>query len=1174
MKTPIIYFFLFCLGAAALLPGCGAGGAGIVAALMGDDDDDKDLFFVPATISITTPTGSPIEYDVAVQFNLVHPNSMNSSVTAEYYDPDGPGWFSAALSSSATEGTAKLATSPGGVLHVFLWDSLADLGSGIHDRVRFRIRPLGGTAATTSEFIVDNTSPPVLSITGFTPVVQEYGDIWVGFTVSDAEGDNVSVQVRYSLDNGATFPITQPANRAAGLGNSMYGLQTDPAGRVYVFAWDSRSNLGDTFNGEVALQFVPADSKGGAPAVTVPFIVNNTTPSIYPSGPASIISGSVPIDFIAVDSHSDNVDVVVEYTTNGGLDWFPATSVADPSGYITAGTNNLQSTPSGFPNVFYWNSFYDLSSIPAAVIFRLQPIELPTGAPGAWTWTVGFPVNNQYMSTVVNSAAAGSINAVAANMKSPIQIRANPSERLYILDPGENRLRAVNITAMPLDILGVPTRAGQIVTVAGTGGRGIPEDGIPAVHCGFLGLVSVELHPDNAVHAVYLADRALGQVYYVDEGGILTIVAGAGQPGPTEEGAIARYTRFQNITDIAVDGNMNLYIACDGPHVVWRVDAASGTVKLFAGSLSASGFSGDSFSAAGALLNRPARIAIDYNDNVYILDKGNQRIRMVNNQAGVINPFGIGIISGAIETICGNAFDGSVGATDGLLDDEGADGGDGLHPRDAYLNNPDGFAVTGPPLMIYVADSMNRRFRALNPNAIAVNVGNVPIAPDTINTFAGKVTAAPNTGDDAQATEAGFGYPVSVARAEDGTVYLADLDGKRVRSTDNSGIIRAFAGGVFDTGEVVPASVTRLDGPEGLAFGPDGDLYIADTGNHRVVKLNLATQTISMVAGDGTYDPAMPIADGVPATTVMLNQPAAVAFDCAGNLYIADRGENLIRVVNLTAAPINLSGTTIDPGDIRTIAGNGSPSFEPAGPPQAPLGVAVQFPTAITVDSRGLVYIATGNNLRLLNPTETDCNLVAGALPVPAKTIQLISGMEDSGTIDDALLPLAEYNSPGGIVVNDQDHLYIADGNGPIRIANLSADPLVLPMSSCGSFTVLPGMVKRYAGAFSGAGISGGDGLPAIHPNVEIISPAHLSLDSTGNVLFVERGNLSLRRIRTGDGIIHTLAGNGMYPPDVDSVPPEQASLADPVGIALDPLGFIYFSESESNKIRRFYAGP
>ncbi|MHC4662105.1 MAG: NHL repeat-containing protein, partial [Planctomycetota bacterium] len=907
--------------------------------------------------------------------------------------------------------------------------------------------------------------------------------------------------------------------------------------------------------------------KSGTPALTVPFIINNTTPAVYAAGPASIANDKVPINFSVVDSHSDNVDILVQFSTDGGVNWNAATTIVDPNGYLFPGVNELPSSPSGIANVYYWNSFVDLPTAPSAVIFRIRPIERPTGAPGSWIWTVGFPVNNKYISTVAGTNVASHISALYASLKSPAMVKVNPSERVYILDPAQLSVRAINITALPINILGVQAQPGQIVTVAGNGGRGYPEEGVSARDCSFQELSSIDLHPDNSVHGIYIADRIAGQVYYIDEFGILNIVAGNGRQGLPEEGALARFTSFMDITDIAIDSVKNIYVTSEIYHAIWKIDGTKNTVERFAGFPGLPDFA-DDMPRGVAQFNMPVRIDVDTSDNLIVLDKGNQRIRLINNQLGQINRFGQAIGAGWINTICGNAWDGLVsGLPDGSLLDEGYDGGDGGNPRLAYLNNPDGLYIDDLNV-IYVADSLNRRFRAMNPNGLAVNIAGTVIGPNLIETIAGSVIAPENTGDDGPAIDAGFGHPISMAKAEDGTLYFVDMVGRRVRTADTGGTIQAFAGGVFDVGEVLPADVSRLQNPGGMVFGPDGALYIADTGNHRVVRLDLSTATISVVAGNGSFNPDSMIVVGQPATSVMLGAPAGIAFDCVGNLYIAESANHIVRVVNLTAIPIILSGNTINPGDIGIIAGNGIPGH--AGDGADALSAELFEPSALVVDSRGLVSVVTVNHIRIVNPTDTDHTV--GGIFIPAKNIDNLAGQEDNGFADGPLAG-ASFTSIGGIIHDGQDHYFVSDGNDLIRVVNLDTIPFVLSMSGCGNVIIPPAEVGTYAGILAGpGGPNNGDGLPAV--NAIISNPAHLIFDNTGDIVFVERGTAMIRHIQLSTGIIWTLSGRGPYPPEEDAVPAEQASFIDPVGIAVDTRGFMYISDNTVGCVRRFFAGP
>ncbi len=197
---------------------------------------------------------------------------------------------------------------------------------------------------------------------------------------------------------------------------------------------------------------------------------------------------------------------------------------------------------------------------------------------------------------------------------------------------------------------------------------------------------------------------------------------------------------------------------------------------------------------------------------------------------------------------------------------------------------------------------------ALAPNALA--------APGDINTFAGTGCCG-SSGDGGPATSAQLnGVAVNgVAVDASGNVYIADLN-SRVRKVDSSGTITTVAGMGTNgfSGDGGPATSAELNGPEGPAVDASGNLYFADSGNSRVRKVD-ASGTITTVAGTGTAGFS---GDGGPATSAELNYPFAVAVDGAGNLYIADRGDNRVRKVDAS-------------GTITTVAGTGTAGFSGDG---------------------------------------------------------------------------------------------------------------------------------------------------------------------------------------------------------------------------------------------------
>jgi sugar lactone lactonase YvrE len=312
--------------------------------------------------------------------------------------------------------------------------------------------------------------------------------------------------------------------------------------------------------------------------------------------------------------------------------------------------------------------------------------------------------------------------------------------------------------------------------------------------------------------------------------------------------------------DIAVDSAGNLYIADPNNYRIRKV-ATNGTITTFAGNGS-SGSSGDGGAATNAQLFRPDGVAVDYSTgNVYIADASYHIIRRVGTD-------------GIITTFAGKSSRGYSG-------DDGA-------ATSAQLNTPRGIAVdsTGN---VYIADTINNRIRK-----VAATTG-------IITTFAGNGSAG-YSGDDGAATSAQLRSPRGVAVDSTGNVYIADTDNHRIRRVATNGKITTFAGNGsagFSGGDGSNATSAQLNFPRGVAVDSRGDVYIADTNNHRIrrVRQHLSTTTFliynevglgSVGSSDGIYSLAH---------NSQLNSPTAVAVDSTGTVYIMDRGNGRIRIV-------------------------------------------------------------------------------------------------------------------------------------------------------------------------------------------------------------------------------------------------------------------------------------
>jgi len=340
--------------------------------------------------------------------------------------------------------------------------------------------------------------------------------------------------------------------------------------------------------------------------------------------------------------------------------------------------------------------------------------------------------------------------------------------------------------------------------------------------------------------------------------GSITTIAGDGTAAYAGDAGPATAARLQIPSRVVVDAIGNLYIADSGNNRIRKV-TLGGTITTLAGNGTA-GFSGDNGPATLASLSDPQGLAVDAAGNVYISDTGNHRVRKIPASTGLI------------VTIAGNG-------TGGLSGDSGP-------ATAASLNSPRGIAFDGAG-RLYIADRNNNRIRRVD-------------AAGTVSTFAGTGSAG-YSGDGGTANFASFSLPQDVALDSAGNLYIADTDNQRIRRVVADGTVRLVAGNGSATfaGDSGPATQASLNSPTGVAVDSSGNLYIADSQNHRIRKIDTAG-TITTIAGNGTATFA---GDGSAATQASLSSPAGVSPDSSGNLYIADTSNNRIRKVSGSGSP-------------------------------------------------------------------------------------------------------------------------------------------------------------------------------------------------------------------------------------------------------------------------------
>jgi len=377
-------------------------------------------------------------------------------------------------------------------------------------------------------------------------------------------------------------------------------------------------------------------------------------------------------------------------------------------------------------------------------------------------------------------------------------------------------------------------------------------------------------------------------------------------------------------------------LAQTGP---WTINTVAGNQGLGAG------YSGDGAAAVNAQLGGPVGVFVDKAGNIFIGDQNNLVIREVTPD-------------GNIKTIAGNHTAGYTG--------------DGGAATSAELNKPLGVTLDSGGT-VYFSDSGNQVIRKFTVG------GN-------ISTVAGSYTIASQNGngavggwqpDNGVAANAWLNTPFAVAADSSGNVYIADTLNHIIRKVNGTSIStiagQATQSGSNDTGNALQA---HLNSPRGIALDANGNIYIADTNNNKVLKLSGgALTTVAGIGGAGAFS-----GDGGPANLAQLNGPRGVAVDSAGNVYIADYTNQRIRMVSPT-------------GVITTIAGNGKSGYGGDGGPGT--SATLSQPSGLAVDSKFNVYVADTNNnvIRTLTPAGTG----SGGTPPAIRTSQGVIGASGFG---------------------------------------------------------------------------------------------------------------------------------------------------------------------------------
>jgi sugar lactone lactonase YvrE len=504
-------------------------------------------------------------------------------------------------------------------------------------------------------------------------------------------------------------------------------------------------------------------------------------------------------------------------------------------------------------------------------------------------------------------------------------------------------------------------------------------------------------------------------------------------------------------------------------HALQAQSLAFNTLAGYAGHGSADGTGNRS------AFNNPGSVALDGAGNLYVADADNHTIRMITP-------------AGVASTLAG--FPGISGSADGV-------------GSSARFNQPLGVAVDTSG-NVYVADSANHTIRKMTA------VG----ATWSVSTLAGLPGVSGST--DGTGGGALFYEPEGVAVDTAGNLYVADTWNHTIRKITTSGSVSTLAGsaGNYGTADGVGSSA-RFYQPQGVAVDSSGVVYVADTANQTIRKVTSGGSVTTLAGSPGNYGSA----DGT-GTSARFYQPAAVAVDGSGNLYVADYFNSTVRMVTSLGAVSTLAGS---PGIFGSADGMNSVARF-----RGPQGIAVTATGNLTL------YVADSGNGTIRSLAQTGSNWLVGTW----------AGSPSAGSADDPG-GNARFYGPEAVALSGSGAAYVADSeNNTIR-------------------EIAPGgPVSTFAGV---AGISGSsDGVGA---NARFYGPQGIAFDSAGNLYVADSANATIRKI-SPSGFVSTLAGSaGHYGPDDGAG--SSARFYQPTGIAVDSMGHVYVSDSGNQTIRK-----
>ncbi len=598
---------------------------------------------------------------------------------------------------------------------------------------------------------------------------------------------------------------------------------------------------------------------------------------------------------------------------------------------------------------------------------------LPPGATFAADYIVG-----TYAGSGSPTSRDG-VGTIGVKFSSPAGVAIDASGNVYVADQANHQIRKIST-------------AGVVTTLAGSGVSGYADgSGLAAT---FAGPRAVAI---DASGNVFVADANNNRIRKVSAGGIVTTLAGDAAGYADGTGVAAR---FISPSGIAVDTSGNIYVSDRDNQRMRRIDS-SGVVTTLAGSGTAAFADG---SGSAASFSYPTGISINALGDLLIADTNNYRIRKLS-------------ATGIVSTVAGDGSNGYFDGT-GTASAFGALGGVAI---DASGN-------------VFVADTSNQRIRKIEPsgvvstlagnataayvdgsgsaasfnfpNSLVINAAGEVIVADRNNNMIRKIDSSNNVTTfagsklsylDGTGVASEFKTPYGVATDASGNLYVADSSNHMIRKITAGGVVTTFAGNGSSGYQDGTGTAASFYNPTAVAADTNGNVYVADQNNQRIRKIT-SSGSVTTIAGDGTSG----FLDAT-GTAARFNNPAGIAVDVSGNIYVSDFSNHRIRKIDGSGA-------------VTSLAGAGTSGSSDGS------GVAAHFnnPSGIVVTSTGTIFVADRSNNTVRRIT-------------PSGVVTTLAGTGSQGAVDGAATG-ASFYYPNGLAVDVSGNLYVADSsNNRIR---------------------------------------------------------------------------------------------------------------------------------------------